>query len=107
MARLNGHRQTKGTETDKPIPTATAPHLDSTSISSCKVVFLIFPIHTTFQLVINKKWLNSNLTYGTSICGRSDSREPFLCSCVSLILSEGFLSNGANYFGSIYKIEPT
>ncbi|MGA3209463.1 MAG: hypothetical protein ABSE05_16765, partial [Syntrophales bacterium] len=30
MARLNGHRQTKGTETDKPIPTATAPHLDST-----------------------------------------------------------------------------
>jgi hypothetical protein len=32
MARLNGHRQTKGTETDKPIPTATAPHLDSTTL---------------------------------------------------------------------------
>ena len=30
MARLPGHRQTKGAATDKPKPTATAPHLDFT-----------------------------------------------------------------------------
>src|ERR1035437_7360730 len=28
--------------------------------TSCNVVFLIFPIHTTFQSEIIKKWLNSN-----------------------------------------------
>jgi hypothetical protein len=37
------------------------------AITSCKVVFLIHPIHTTFQLVIIKKWLNSNLTCGINI----------------------------------------
>ena len=30
MARLLGHRQTKGAATDEARPTATAPHLDST-----------------------------------------------------------------------------
>ena len=44
MATLNGHRQTKGTETDKPIPTATAPHLDSTSTSLQNNHFLPLPI---------------------------------------------------------------
>jgi hypothetical protein len=39
--------------------------------SSCNVVFLISPIHTIFQPEIIKKLLNSNLTCGTSIGGRS------------------------------------
>jgi hypothetical protein len=48
----------------------------STGISSCTVVFLIFPIHTTFQSEIIKKLLNSNLTCITSIgAGHPGARE--------------------------------
>jgi len=39
---------------------------NSTSTTSCRVDLLILPIHTTFQLKIIKKWLNSNLTEATS-----------------------------------------
>ena len=35
--------------------------------TSCTVVFLIFPINTTFQSEIIKDWLNSNLTCGTKL----------------------------------------
>jgi hypothetical protein len=31
---------------------------------------LLFPIHTTFQSEIIKKWLNPNLTCGTNVLGR-------------------------------------
>jgi hypothetical protein len=40
-------------------------------IASCNVVFLIFPIHTTFQSEIIKKLLNSNLTCVIIIGDRS------------------------------------
>jgi len=36
-------------------------------ITSCNVVFLIFLIYTTFQSVINTKWLNFILTCGISL----------------------------------------
>jgi hypothetical protein len=37
MARLLGHRQTKGADTDKPTPTATASHSYSTEVTpSCR-----------------------------------------------------------------------
>jgi len=36
-------------------------------VSSCIDVFLIFPIHTTFQSEIIRKLRNSNLTCGTNL----------------------------------------
>jgi hypothetical protein len=73
MARLNGHRQTKGTETDKPIPTATAPHLDSTFLrikgflflTSCNPQKVTLDEYSTFQSERIKKWLNSKLICDT------------------------------------------
>jgi hypothetical protein len=40
-----------------------APELWRYSLATSKVDFLAFPIHTTLQLEIVKKWLNFNLNY--------------------------------------------
>jgi hypothetical protein len=50
---------------------APAKKLLSINITFCNVVFLVFSICTTFQSEIIKKLLNSRLTCGTSIWGRS------------------------------------
>src|SRR5450830_6917 len=65
----------------------------STSASSCNVVFLIFPIHTTFQSEIIKKWLNNNL-----ICSRITVRS----GCMNYIgLGKTGLKISAVGFGGI------